>query len=165
MVAPTLEPVEFRIVDDVRTTLEGISPANGSYYTTVKRVHLASVAPDGEGETKEMPCCVVVFMGATSQYYEGTKALENVFMLDVFCLMPKTPQWQRDIFRFVADVRRALTTTAHRGTVGDGPVNAFDTNFTEWVVANVDKSTTVASARLRFQVISREDFNDPTQAV
>lgn len=157
---PTNEPVEQRILDNVRTTCAAIA-AGTDFYTSVRRVH------DMEGlplAVTEFPAVLVSYEGCESDLGECNGHVKCDLNLNIYVVNRKSPAtWRRDIERFAADVNKALTSTWTRGEL-DGQANAFDTLIERTVIADESDGFPVALARLETRVVFRHVFGDPTAA-
>lgn len=156
---PANEPVEQRILENVRTTCAAIT-AGTDYYTTVgARVH------DMKGNPlliKEWPAVLISYVGCEKSLSEMLGLQKCELRLDVYCVGAMTPAtWRRDIERFAADVEKALLSTWTRGEL-DGQANAFDTLIERTVIADESDGFPVALARHEVRVIFRHLFGDPT---
>jgi hypothetical protein len=157
---PTNEPVEQRILDNVRTTLAAIV-AGTDYYTSVRRVHDMENHPL---QVNEFPAVLVSYVGCEKDLGECNGHVKCDLRLDVYVVNRKsTATWRRDIERFAADVDKALTSTWTRGEL-DSQANAFDTLIERTVVADESDGFPVALARLEARIVFRHVFGDPTAA-
>lgn len=165
MTAPTLEPVEYRILDDLRTTLEAIATDHPSvsFYTDVKKVHVMNQNPTGTGNTLEMPCAVLIGKGLVSEYYDATELVAKRAWFDIYLLIERKTTWLRDVYRFASDIERAVLVDCKRGTTPDDNANAFDTTLLEVDIANLEPGNHVAMARVAIAVDFRSSVTDPTQ--
>lgn len=156
---PTSEPVEQRILDNVRTTCAAIV-AGTDYYTTVgARVHDMKGHPL---ELNEFPAVLVSYIGCEKSQSEILGLVKCELRLDVYGVCSMQPAtWRRDIERLAADIEKALTSTWTRGEL-DGQANAFDTLIERTVIADESDGFPVALARHEVRVIFRHLFGDPT---
>lgn len=163
MPAPTIEPVEQRILQNVLTTLADISTTstNGDFFTDVEAVHLMDQAPDAVGQTLDLPCVVVVHKGLEAAWGEATGLVMKRQALDIYCIHNRTDTWLRDILRFAHDVERALAIDWKRGEQ-DGQPNAFDTLFLASDVGNLVEGNRIAMARVSVAVDFRSETLNPT---
>jgi len=157
---PALEPVESRILDNLKSTLAAIT-AGADYYTSVLKVHDMD---QGFLQARELPAICVEHKGTPEEPYDSTGLVMANSIVDLYCVAPKTPTWRRDILRFAADVKKALRVDCGRGVTPDGQANAFDTTVDNTVLANEADGFPVALARLEVRVTFRYLFNDPTAA-
>lgn len=164
MVAPALEPVEYRVVADLESTLAAISTSSivADFYTNVKTVIPMDRSP---AENLPMPCVVVHHTG-TEHDWGPIGLYQTVVNVDLYLVIPRTDSattWRRDLYRFAADVRRAVMIDAHRGSVS-GQANAFDTHVVRTEIGGETEGKNTAMARLAIQFQFRDSIDDLTQS-
>lgn len=161
MVAPTLDPVEERALQNLETTLGAISTTSlvADFYTDVKAVISMDRDPR---ENLPTPCAVLHHMG-TDHEWGPIGLYESLAHVDVYLVIQRTKTWRRDLLRFCADVRRALMVDAHRGNVS-GQANAFDTHVINTALDPEAEGKNTAMARLAVQFQFRDSIDDLTQS-
>lgn len=152
------ESVEQRVIDNVVSTLEGITIAGG-YQQTVKKVHVMDA---NAIDVPEIPAAVVLHQ-TTEQHTTHPKCpngLVTCFLhLLVWITANKEPTtWKRDIGRFAQDVAKALRTDWTRGAL------AIETHIDEIKLANEGDGFPVAVAQLAVRVHFRHLHEDHTAA-
>lgn len=167
MTAPTLEPVEHRVVLNIETVLRAISPASltADFYTTVRSVHVMDKAP--AAVVVDQPAIAIFHLGTERDQY--CQDLDLCFSrFELWLVLNRGQNWRRDLQRFTADVRKALLLDRNRGSTNTGQpnqmANAFDTDVLEVHPGNFIDGHNVAMAQMNVTVTYRESIFDPTQS-
>jgi hypothetical protein len=161
MTAPSLEPVEERILKDLETTIAAISQASvvAGFYTDVKKFAAMDRTPL---ENLPLPCVVLVHTG-TKHEWGPIGLYESVCTVDLYLVLNRSSNttWRRDLLRFAADVRRAVMVDAHRGNVA-GQANAFDTHVVRTEIDHTTEGQNVVQARVSLEIQFRDLIDDLT---
>lgn len=152
------ESVEQRILDNVVSTLQGITTGAG-YQQTVKQVY---VFEGNALDAPEIPCAVVLHE-RTERSAVAPRAPNGVVTcflhLLVWASIEKEPTtWKRDIGRLASDIDKALRVDWTRGAL------AFDTHVDEVKVANEGDGFPVPVAQLAVRIHFRTAYEDSTAA-
>lgn len=165
MTAPTLEPVEERALQDLETTLAGISTSSlvASFYTNVATVVPMDRAPL---ENIVLPAVVIEHVGTEHEFPDVSPGqYDSVGHVRLYLVINREPTWRRDLLRFAADVRRAVMVDAHRGAGNaNGNVNCFDTLVSRTVIGEETEGMNQAVALLELQFQFRDSVDDLTQS-
>lgn len=169
MSAPTLMPVEDRIIENLQSTLAAISTSSitADFYTDVMRVFVMDQAPAAPAVVNDSPAVVIVHMGTKREQYCQDLDL-CLLSCELWLVMNRGQDWRKDLQKFSADVRKALLLDRNRGSLNTGQpnqmVNAFDTDIDDVGPGNFIDGHNTAMARLVVTVTYRDSIFDPTQS-
>jgi hypothetical protein len=165
MSAPTLNPVEDRILENVRDTLAAISTSNPTtdFFSNVATVKLMDTHPSMLASLT-LPAIGIAYAAGTIGTAEFLTINDCELSLEIYLCVPRNnDQWRRDISRLAADVTRALRVDPGRGTTNDS-VNAFDTVVGKAEISNQAGDEPFAMAAMAVTVQYRFKNDDPTNA-
>ena len=155
---PSGEPVKEDILQNLKTTIEGIA-AGGDYYTDVREVSLLEAEPT---MVSQYPCAIISPLG-TEYDHPGTATMNTItghYRVRATLLVRTRTNAALSIERFVRDVQKSILIDITRGG------NAIDTYMTsDDVFYPTELDEPVAGADCVILVhyrTLRTDLNTPT---
>ena len=125
MAQPTIEPIIWRIMDEMRTTLQGITMANG-YWFDVGTVVIGRISPV-EGD--QLPIASLLPIQDLPEAGPSS-VLRRVFTCTLrLWIDTEAPQAPLHLARFMADVRKAIMADPRRNGLAE---NTLELAYAYW---------------------------------
>lgn len=160
--------VRSRIIDNIKSTLEGIYPSNG--YVTELGPDLNRVAVyDGKIVTfNSRPCVAIVPMqderdDSTNHTVEITQRFTLTLATQGTSAEGST--WREQLDRLIAEVQHALTRDPQRGVYDDDRPNARTTQIIGAILNDSTHNDLVGNAQIDFLVEFAHPYDDPTTSI
>ena len=152
---PSNEPIEEQVIQNLETTLEGIS-VGADYYTTVAKVIRYE---EWQDDLLEYPAIMITALSSDMNNQVSLGQISGSMKVELTLVLESWDNQTRDASRFIADVQKALVVDVTRNST------AVDTRILEAERFMVIGDSPRVGATMLVEITYRHQRGDPYLAV